>query len=550
MNIESTIASMSIEEKVGQMFMLAFAGDQLDEARILMEEHLVGGAYISDENVPTAAAAVRLCNTLQSFARNTRQGIPLLLGADQEGTWSVMTAESAMGPGNMAIGATADPRSAYDMYRVIARETSAVGLNVVLGPAADCNSNPHNSIIEMRSFGEKPDLVAAMTAAAVRGLQENGSVATLKHFPGHGDTTMDSHRGLPTVTRTRDELMAIDLHPFAAGIKAGAKIVMTSHIVFTALDAERPATLSPLILGDLLRGDLGFEGMIVSDSMNMHSMKRNYDPADAAIQGFNAGVDLMMLAEEHYDHDASQYLENQRALIRAIIEAVEDGRIGAERVNDAVGRILRLKKEAGFSAEPRPENVAQVGGDAHRAIELDVARRAVSIVRDRQDLLPIDPAGSLTIVNTTKRSAYDVLTNTRGIGPNQAVAAFDVFAETMQLGCESAVIVSAEDFNVKSIGPDGVVIAVTENYTLPGLDFDQSLQTSIVRALHEVAQERLIVVALRDPYELADFPEIGTYVCSFSFRPCAARAAAEVVLGKVEASGKTPVSVPGTELLA
>lgn len=550
MNIESTIASMSIEEKVGQMFMLAFAGDQLDEARILMEEHLVGGAYISDENVPTAAAAVRLCNTLQSFARNTRQGIPLLLGADQEGTWSVMTAESAMGPGNMAIGATADPRSAYDMYRVIARETSAVGLNVVLGPAADCNSNPHNSIIEMRSFGEKPDLVAAMTAAAVRGLQENGSVATLKHFPGHGDTTMDSHRGLPTVTRTRDELMAIDLHPFAAGIKAGAKIVMTSHIIFTALDAERPATLSPLILGDLLRGDLGFEGMIVSDSMNMHSMKRNYDPADAAIQGFNAGVDLMMLAEEHYDHDASQYLENQRALIRAIIEAVEDGRISAERVNDAVARILRLKKEAGFSAEPRPENVAQVGGDAHRAIELDVARRAVSVVRDRQDLLPIDPAGSLTIVNTTKRSAYDVLTNTRGIGPNQAVAAVDVFAETMQLGCESAVIVSAEDFNVKSIGPDGVVIAVTENYTLPGMDFDQSLQTSVVRALHEVAGERLIVVALRDPYELADLPEIGTYVCSFSFRPCAARAAAEVLLGKVKASGKTPVSVPGTELLA
>ena len=550
MNIISTIASMTIEEKVGQMFMLAFAGDQLDEARILMEEHLVGGAYISDENVPTAAAAVRLCNTLQSFARNTRQGIPLLLGADQEGTWSVMTAESAMGPGNMAIGATADPQAAYDMYRVIAKETSAVGLNVVLGPAADCNSNPHNSIIEMRSFGEKPDLVAAMTAAAVRGLQENGSVATLKHFPGHGDTTMDSHRGLPTVTRTRDELMAIDLHPFAAGIEAGAKIVMTSHIVFTALDPERPATLSPIILGDLLRGDLGFEGMIVSDSMNMHSMKRNYDPADAAIQAFNAGVDLMMLAEEHYDHDASQYLANQRALIRAVIEAVEDGRISAERVNDAVGRILSLKKEAGFSAEPRPENVAQVGGDAHRAIELDVARRAVSVIRDRHDLVPIDPSASLTVVNTTKRSAYNVLTNTRGIGPNQAVAAFDVFAKAMQLGCESAGIVAAEDFNVESIAPDGVVIAVTENYTLPGMDFDQSLQTSVVRALHEVAQERLIVVALRDPYELADFPEIGTYLCSFSFRPCAAQAAADVLLGQREAPGATPVSVPGTELEA
>ena len=155
MNIETTIARMTTEEKVGQMFMLAFAGDQLDEARILMEEHLVGGAYISNDNVPTTGAALRLCNTLQSFAANTRLGIPLLLGCDQEGTWSVITAESAMGPGNMALGATGDRQCAYDMYGVIARETSAVGLNVVLGPAADCNSNPHNSIIGMRSFGEK-----------------------------------------------------------------------------------------------------------------------------------------------------------------------------------------------------------------------------------------------------------------------------------------------------------------------------------------------------------------------------------------------------------
>ena len=549
MNIQSTIATMTTAEKVGQMFMLAFAGNQLDEARILMGEHLVGGAYIGNDNVPTASAAVKLCNTLQSFARNTRLGIPLLLGADQEGAWSVMTADSAMGPGNMAVGATGDPQAAYDMYRVIARETAAVGLNVVLGPAADCNSNPHNSIIEMRSFGEKPQLVAAMTAAAVRGLQENGSVATLKHFPGHGDTTLDSHRGLPTVSRDRADLMRIDLHPFAAGIKAGAKIVMTSHIIFTALDPERPATLSPLILGDLLRGELGFDGMVVSDSMNMHSMKRNYDPADAAIQGFNAGVDLMMLAEEHYDHDASTYLENQRALIRAVIRAVENGIISAERVDDAVARILRLKTEAGFSTDPLPET-ATVGSDDHRAIELNVARRAVSILRDKNSLIPISSSAPLTLVNTTARSAYEVLTNTRGIGPNQAIAAFDVFAQPIFAACDSVNIIAAEDFAPDDLPDDGVIVAVTENYTLPGMDFDQSLQSQIVSALHEAAGERLIVVALRDPYELADFPDIDTYVCSHSFRPCAAQAAAEVILGQVESSGLTPVSVPGTELVA
>lgn len=549
MNIEATIRSMTTEEKVGQLFMLAFAADQLDEARILMEEHLVGGAYIGDDNVPNAGAAVALCNKLQSFAANTRLGIPLLLGCDQEGTWSVMTAESAMGPGNMALGATGDPQCAYDMYRVIARETSAVGLNVVLGPAADCNSNPHNSIIGMRSFGEKPELVAEMTAAAARALQENGSVATLKHFPGHGDTTLDSHRGLPTVSRSRDELNAIDLRPFAAGIEAGAKIVMTSHIIFSALDSERPATLSPIILGDLLRGELGFEGMIVSDSMNMGSMKRHYDPADAAIQAFRAGVDLMMLAEEHYDHDAGRYLENQRALIRAIIGAVENGVISSERVDDALRRVLRLKTEAGFTTAPLPETDI-VGSAPHRAIELEAARRAVCVLRDRKRLLPLDAAAPLTLVNTTVRSAYDVLTQTRGIGPNQATAAFDVFAQALSAKCADLTIIAAEDFEVAAIRDAGVVIAVTENYTLPGMDFDMARQTPILRALQEAAGDRLIVVALRDPYELARFPEIDAYVCSFSFRPCAAQAAAEALLGEFEPGGRSPVSVPGTDVQA
>ena len=458
-----------------------------------------------------------------------------------------MTAASAMGPGNMALGATADPQCAYDMYRVIARETNAVGLNVVLGPAADCNSNPHNSIIGMRSFGEAPEQVARMTAAAARALQENGSVATLKHFPGHGDTTLDSHRGLPTVARSRDELDAIDLRPFVAGIEAGAKIVMTSHIIFSALDSERPATLSPIILGDLLRGELGFDGLIVSDSMNMGSMKRHYDPAEAAIQAFQAGVDLMMLAEEHYDHDAGRYLENQRALIRAIIRAVDDGVISAERVDDALRRVLRLKIEAGFSTAPRPETDI-VGGNEHRAIELAAARRAVSVLRDRQTLLPIDRNAPLTLVNTTKRSAYDVLTQTRGIGPNQATPAFDVFAQALAAKCSDLRLIAAEDFDAEAIHAAGAVIAVTENYTLPGMDFDGSLQARIVRSLQEAAGERLIVVALRDPYELASFPDLDTYLCSFSFRPCAAQAAAQVLLGEFEPGGRSPVSVPGTEL--
>lgn len=542
---------MTTAEKVGQMFMLAFAGAQMNEARILMEDHLVGGAYISDDNVPTPPAAIALTNALQTFAARTRLGIPLLLGADQEGTWSVITAASAMGPGNMAIGAAHDPQQAYRMYRVIAKEMTAVGLNTVLGPAADCNSNPRNSIIGMRSFGESPRLVAAMTAAAVRGLQENGAVAAIKHFPGHGDTRADSHRGLPTVDRTRAELFRIDLHPFAVGIDAGAKMVMTSHIIFSALDPERPATLSPVILGDVLRGQLGFEGVIVSDSMNMQAMKRHYDPADAVIQGFNAGVDLMMLAEEHYDHDASQYLDNQRALIRAVIQAVEDGIITETRVNDAVERILHLKQAANFSTAPlSDDNAAIVGQPSHRAVELDVARHAITVLRNQNSLIPIKPAAPLLLVNTTRRSAYDVLTNTRGIGPNQATPAFDVFAAALQQAGHQIQNVGAEDFTEAHIPARGTIIAVTENYTLPGLDFDQSMQVRLVKDLHRLAGDRLIVAALRDPYELADFPEIAAYVCSYSFRPSAAQAAVDVLLGRAAPRGKTPVTVPNTELSA
>ena len=549
MSIESIIQSMSTAEKVGQMFMLAFAGDQLDAAQILMREHFVGGAYLGDENVPTARDAVDLTNTLRGYARQTRLGIPPLLGVDQEGTWSVMTAESAMGPGNMALGASGDPQLAYDMYHMIGAELSSVGLNTLLAPAADCNSNPHNSIIGMRSFGEDPVLVAAMTAAGVRGAQDAGVAATVKHFPGHGDTTVDSHRGLPTVSRSLEDLRRIDLHPFAAGIDAGVKLVMTAHIIFSALDADNPATLSRVILGDVLRGELGFEGVIVSDSMNMASMKRNYDPAEAAIRAFNAGVDLMMLAEEHYDHDVDAYLDNQRALIGAVIDAVNDGRISGARVDDALWRILTLKQGAGFATEPLPDKPLVIGSDAHLNAEIDIAGAGVAILRDEKGQLPLDAKQPVTLINTTERKAYEVLTRTRGIGPNQATPAFDYFADSINAHCQ-ATLIGAEDFEAGLADEPGPIVAVAENYTLPGMDFARDRQIEIIRQLHEKAGDRLVVVALSDPYQLAEYAHINCYICSFSPRRSAATAAAAVLFGYSAFSGQSPVTVPGTEIVA
>jgi beta-N-acetylhexosaminidase len=549
MNIEALIKDMTLAEKVGQMFLLAFAGNRLDEAQILMEEHFVGAAYIGNENVPTPAAAHDLTTQLGEVVKRTRLQIPLLLGADQEGAWSVMYPGSAPGPGNMALGATGDPDSAYAMYEVIGRELSSVGLNAVFGPCADCNTNPLNAIIGMRSFGEQAELVAKMTEAGVRGAQAGGVLATLKHFPGHGDTSVDSHRGLPTVDRTAAELDAVDLYPFEVGVRAGADIVMTAHIIFSALDPDNPATLSPIILRDVLREKMGFEGVILSDSMNMMAMKKHYDPHVSAVMAFNAGIDLLMLAEEHYDHKVDRYLADQRALIQAVIDAIQNGQLPIERVNDAVRRVLELKQKSKLTIGPpvpKSEALTLVGNASHRDVEITVSRKAVAVLKNEHSLIPLNPETPIVLVNTTTRSSYEPLGNTRGIGPNQTDSAFDLFETALQsrsISYRSMVAETVLDGQTITLSDNEVIVAVTENFPLPGMDFGQESQSRIVRTLNESHGDRLIVVALRDPYDLRHFPDVATYLTSHSFRNPAAQAAVEALLGDYEPHQLAAVSV-------
>lgn len=543
-NIEQMIANMSVAEKVGQMMLLAFSGDRIDEARVLLEDHFVGATYISNDNIPNAAAAYDLCQKLQNFGQNTPHKLPILCGVDQEGAWSVMTTDSVMGPGNLALGATNEPRIAHDMYRTIGEELTAVGLNTLLAPCADCNTNPDNVIIGMRAFGEAPELVGSMTAAAVEGALASGVIPTLKHFPGHGDTQTDSHRGLPIVERDRAALFAIDLKPFADGIRAGAPIVMTAHIIFPALDPDNPATLSSIILNDVLRGDLGFNGVILSDSMNMHSMKKNFHPHDAAIRAFNAGVDLLMLAEEHYDHDADRYLAQQQDLINAVIDAVNSGVIPMSRVDDAVRRVLKLKTQIKPARKTRGEATEIVGSETHQQVALNAARKGLAVLSGADQFKPLDQNRPIVVVNTTRRNSYDVLTRTRGIGPNQAKPAFDYLVDALEKRFAEMMVISAEQMLEEDIEfmSDMPIIAVTENYTLPGMDFERQSQAEIIGKLMRKAPEKLIVVGLCEPYELSRLPDVPVYISTFSFRPYAAQAAAELLSGEITAVGQSPVS--------
>ncbi len=549
------IDDMTLAEKVGQMFLLAFSGGRLDEARVLMEEYGVGASYISNDNIPTPEAAAEMTRQLQSFAAQTRLGLPLLLGVDQEGAWGVMMSRSCTGPGNLALGAAGDADTTYAMYQVIGQELAAVGLNVLFAPAADCNSNPHNSIIGMRSFGELPSLVGRLTTAAVRGATAGGVIPTIKHFPGHGDTTMDSHRGLPTVTRPLNELHNLDLRPFREGIAAGVEIVMTAHIIFPALDPDQPATLSPRILQTLLRGELGFDGVILSDSMNMRSMKRNYTPADAAIKAFKAGVDMLMLAEEHYEHDAANYLRQQTDLIQAVIAAIQQGVLPITRVNEAVRRILRLKQRlnSAQTEADRPRSPDVVGSAPNVDVELTAARRALAFLRGGAQFQPLPADQPLVVVNTTQQRAYAGFDQTRGIGPNQSTPAFTYFSAAIRQQTSKVIEYSAEQvLSGAVVIPENVrVIAVTENYPLPGMDFDQTSQVQVIeRLIAQVGADRVIVVGLRDPYELEHLTRVQTYLCAFSFRKCAAQAAAEALFGRSVPQGASPVSILDTDIHA
>src|SRR5256712_2686024 len=354
----ASVDRLTLEQKVGQMFMLAFAGSTAASAATLLRDHHVGACYLSNDNLVDPAQSAALMADLQGLAR-AGSGVPALLAADQEGAWAVLTPHSCRGPGNMGLGASGAVGDTREMYTVFGEQLRAAGLNADLAPAADVNSNPLNSIIGMRSFGEDPEAVSRHVRGAVAGLHDAGIIAAAKHFPGHGDTSIDTHRGLARVDGDRQALARRELVPFPAAVDCRVDIVMTSHIMFPTLDPEHPATLSPVILGDLLRGTMGFKGVILTDSFNMQAIRRAYDPLDAVVQTVQAGADMVLLAEERYGDESGDYVERQGQLGAGLVAAGNKGGLPPSRLDDAGARILAPKAPSRLSERPPPARGAR-----------------------------------------------------------------------------------------------------------------------------------------------------------------------------------------------
>ncbi|HYM71219.1 MAG TPA: beta-N-acetylhexosaminidase, partial [bacterium] len=376
---------MDTHALIGQLFMVDFTGyvPNADVVR-LIEREGVGGVILFVKNVDSARQMATLTNALQEIAAGAGHA-PLLVSADQEGgSVTRLPREATHFPSAMAFGAAASEALAASAAGVTARELRAVGIRMNMAPDLDVNNNPANPVIGVRSFGEDPRLVARLGSAVVRATQAAGVLATAKHFPGHGDTAKDSHLDLPVVSHPLAHLDAIELPPFVAAIRAGVGAVMTAHVVYPALDPDRPATLSPLVLG-VLRERLGFSGLIVTDSMAMRAITDRLSPGDAAVQAILAGVDIVL---------ACGSAAAQQEASDGVRRAVADGRIPASRIAEAVARVTTAKRRLGLM-ERATVNAdgadAEVGAPAHRDVANHAAEAAVTLVRGGRSAVPLPP---------------------------------------------------------------------------------------------------------------------------------------------------------------
>ncbi len=403
---DKLLASLSLEQKIGQMIMPAFRSwtDKDETVKVTelndaianaIKEYGFGGVILFAENVQGTRQATKLIGEMQRAISDSEHGIPLLVSVDQEGGYIYRLGTGTDTCGNMALGASGNPELAKEAAEIIGREIVAEGFNVDFAPTMDVNSNPANPVIGVRSYSDDPNIVAEFGSAFIAGLHEQNLAVALKHFPGHGDTETDSHSGLPLIDKKLAELEQLELVPFKAGIAAGADMIMTAHIQYPQIekttyiskaDGEEitlPATLSKTIITDVLRKGLGFDGVVVTDAMNMGAIDTHFDRMDAACMAINAGVDILLMPVEMSNQEG---IDDMGAYIDGIKHMVIAGKISEKTIDVAVKRILDLKIKKGLfvAAELADENKAlqEVGSKANHDTEWDITEKAITLVKN------------------------------------------------------------------------------------------------------------------------------------------------------------------------
>lgn len=541
--VKQTLRRMSLDEKLGQLLMVPFFGgftssESADYRELLraVEEQHVGGFMLAtrltstgirrSQVYPTAA----LANQLQRKAK-----IPLLFGADFERGTVMRLEEGTSFPHAMAIAAAGSPQHAYGVGRITALEARAAGIHWIFAPDADVNSNSANPIINTRSFGEDARQVAEHVSAFVRGVEENGALATAKHFPGHGDTSTDSHLDLPKITSNRARLHAVELVPFRAAISAGVSAIMTGHLSVPALEsnASLPATLSQSILTGVLRKELGFGGLIITDALDMTGVSATYSSGEVAVRAILAGVDVLLIPP------------TPDAVLAALREAVDTGRLTVARVEESVARILEAKAKLELHKN-RFVDLGRLNNDfgapefAKRAAE--IADRGVTLLRDAPGLVPLDstrPHRALLVGIAGDADVCPAETFEREIR-SRVDSLIVVRADTRYAPAHFAKLPPAEEYDVVIAA---LFVRVADRKGSIGLPDDQAeLLSRILKQAKPV-----VVIGFGSPYLVERFPQAPVWLAAFSTADVSQRAAARALFGEIPVGGKLPVSVPGTK---
>ncbi|MDQ6768118.1 MAG: beta-N-acetylhexosaminidase [Candidatus Eremiobacteraeota bacterium] len=519
----------ALADEIGGLFMFGFEGTRADQlpADLIAQS---AGVILFRRNIESAAQLRALTDAIRALGQP--DGPAQLVAIDQEGgPVSRLAGIGTTTPSAMALGAVNEPSTTESMYRIIGDELAAVGVNLNFAPVADVNNNPDNPVVGIRSFGDDPAAVSVSVQAAIRGLRSAGIAATAKHFPGHGDTTVDSHFGLPLIPHDISRVRALELVPFAGAIGERVDVIMTAHVVFPAVEPQRvPATLSPRILTGLLRNELGFEGVICTDCMEMQAIADRYTPQEAALSALAAGADMVLF---------SHSIDRVRAGVAAVRAAVIDGTLPEQHVRRSLERIRALR--AHLHATRKECSLDVVGSAPHQSAALDAARRAMSVVRDPSGLLPLSlGAGAKMLVVQFSGGAVSAVEDSTG-----TVAKGRYVTPIAQALAEGPVRVHEQ---VRSLEPAGheykqLLMASQTADAVVVVTSRAKQHASQARAVADLAMlgKHVIVVAGREPYDADVLPSEVTVIASYGEDDHAMRAAAEVVLGIAVPRGKLPV---------
>ena len=528
--VERLLRTLTVRQKIGQLVTPWLGGGYMafDDSLYLVAARWVdslevGGIYISVGSPLDIAAKL---NSLQKRSR-----LPLIVSSDLEWGPGMRLSGGTTFPHVMAAGATGDPRDAYAIARAAAIEGRAVGIHVNFAPDADLNNNPLNPVINTRSFGEDPALVSRLVSAYIRGLRDHGMLSTLKHFPGHGDTEVDSHIGLPVIRAGYGRLDSLELVPFRAGIEAGADVVMSAHIAFpTFIGSDDPGTLSAAVLTGLLRDSLGFRGIVVTDALSMGAIVTKYGAGEAAVRAFLAGSDILLMPA---DPDSA---------INAMTVAVQSGRVTAERLDVSVRRILETKHRLGLFRRrtvPLDTVMTVVGRREFQRTAEDLAVRSLTLVRDSIGTLAgwRRTRGRLAMIvyaDELNTSAGAHLTQLLRLG-GDTVSVFRLWPMSGPQSYDSARAVIAREprvafvANVRPISGRGTIV----------------LPDSLARLVTAVDSTKpTLLVSLGSPYLLNQTPTVKSFLIAWSGARVSERAVALALLGRVPISGRLPVRLP------